>query len=97
MEACARIVFESTSDPFYQALLATLQDAHQRLHLEKRFDMPGFRPNDDYIREMQKYGFVKKDLGPAELFDYYQAEQDYFDAWHFDPQTGDVKASANIE
>jgi len=96
MGACARTIFENTHDPFYQEVLAALQDANRRLHLEKRFDMPGFRPNDDYIREMQKYGIVKKDLGPTELFDYYQAERDYFDSWYFDPQTGDVKASTNV-
>ncbi|MCL2710244.1 MAG: hypothetical protein FWE95_05130 [Planctomycetaceae bacterium] len=97
MEACAKVIFEDTNDPFYKAVLATLQDANRRLHIEKRFDMPGFRPNDDYIREMQKYGFVKKDLGPTELFDFYQAEQEYFDSWYFDPETGDVKASMNVK
>ena len=97
MEACQKIIFEDTNDPFYREILAALQDANRRLNIEKRFDMPGFRPNDDYIREMQKYGFVKKDLGPTETFDYYQAERDYFDSWYFDPQTGDVKASANIK
>jgi len=96
MEACARVIFADTSDPFYQEILAALQDANRRLHLEKRFDMPGFRPNDDYIREMQRYGFVRRDLGPTELFDFYQAERDYFDSWYFDPQIGDVGAAANI-
>jgi len=55
--------------------------------------MPGFRPNNDYIREMQKYGFVKKDLGPEELFDYYQAEREYFDSFFYDPEIRDVRSA----
>jgi hypothetical protein len=55
--------------------------------------MPGFRPNNDYIREMQKYGFVKKDLAPDETFDYYHAEKEYFDSWYYDPAIRNVKAA----
>jgi len=44
---------------------------------------------------MQKYGFVKKDLGPDELFDYYQAEREYFDSFYYDPEIQDAR-SANI-
>ena len=51
---------------------------------------------NDYIREMQKYGFVKKDLGPNELFDYYQAEREYFDSFYYDPTLRDVR-SAGIQ
>ncbi|MGL4595840.1 MAG: hypothetical protein ACRCUY_14050 [Thermoguttaceae bacterium] len=90
LELCGRVVFENKDDPLYQQLLRSLQDANKRLEAGKRFDMPGFRPNDDYIREMKKYGFIKKDLGPDELFDYYKMEKDYFDSWYFDPKQGDV-------
>ena len=92
---CSRIVFESKNDPVYAQTLRSIQRTHQQLLAGKRFDMPGFRPNNDYIREMQKYGFVKKDLGPDELFDYYQAEREYFDSFYYDPEIQDVR-SANI-
>ena len=90
---CSRIVFESTDDPIYRQTLQSIQRTHQQLMAGKRFDMPGFRPNNDYIREMQKYGFVKKDLGPNELFDYYQAEREYFDSFFYDPSIRDVHSA----
>jgi hypothetical protein len=91
---CTKIVFENKDDPLYQEILQSLQRTHQQLEAGKRFDMPGFRPNSDYIREMQKYGFVKKDLAPDETFDYYKAEKDYFDSWYYDPAIRNVKAAA---
>jgi hypothetical protein len=90
---CAKIVFESKDDPLYQETLQSIERAHQQLLADKRFDMPGFRPNSDYIREMQKYGFVKKDLGPDELFDYYKAEREYFDSFYYDPVIQDVRSA----
>ena len=90
---CPRIVFESKEDPLYQETLRSIQRTHQQLLAGKRFDMPGFRPNNDYIREMKKYGFVKKDLRPEELFDYYKAERDYFDSFYYDPSIRDVRSA----
>ena len=90
---CSRIVFESKNDPVYVQTLRAIQRTHQQLLTGKRFDMPGFRPNNDYIREMQKYGFVKKDLGPDELFDYYQAEREYFDSFFYDPDIRDIRSA----
>lgn len=91
---CSRIVFESTDDPVYQETLRAIQRTHRQLMEGKRFGMPGFRPNNDYIREMQRYGFVRKDLGPYELFDYRQAEREYFDSFFFDPSIGDIRSAA---
>jgi hypothetical protein len=91
---CSRIVFASKDDPVYMQTLRSIERTHQQLMAGKRFDMPGFRPNTDYIREMQKYGFVKKDLAPDELFDYYQAEREYFDSFFYDPAIRDVRSAA---
>ena len=93
LEICSKVVFESKDDPVYQATLQSIERTHQALLRGKRFDMPGFRPNSDYIREMQKYGFVKKDLGPNELFDYYKAEREYFDSFYYDPDIRDIRSS----
>ena len=90
---CSKIVFESKDDPMYREMLRSIEQAHQQLLVGKRFDMPGFRPNNDYIREMQKYGFVKKDLAPDELFDYYRAEREYFDSFYYDPAIQDVRSA----
>jgi len=91
---CSRIVFESKDDPLYQETLRAIQRAHQKLLTGKRFDMPGFRPNSDYIREMQKYGFVKKDLASDELFDHYKAEREYFDSFFYEPAIQDIRSAA---
>jgi hypothetical protein len=90
---CSKIVFESKDDPVYQETLKSIERTHQQLMAGKRFDMPGFRPNSDYIREMQKYGFVKRDLGAEELFDYYRAEREYFDSFYYEPTLRDVRSA----
>ncbi|MDR0338139.1 MAG: hypothetical protein LBI18_13720 [Planctomycetaceae bacterium] len=90
---CSKIVFENKDDPLYQDILKSLQRTHQQLENGKRFDMSNFRPNNDYIREMQKYGFIKKDLAPNETFDYYRVEKEYFDSWYYDPTIRNVKAT----
>jgi hypothetical protein len=52
------IVFDSTNDPDYLAILTHIQDASKRLREIKRFDMPGFRPPEVYLREMRRYGIL---------------------------------------
>lgn len=90
---CSRIEFKDKDDPLYRDIVRRLGETNRQLNEGKRFDMEGFRPNGDYIREMQKYGFVKKDLAPGELFDYYKAEKEYFDSWYYAPELRDVKAA----
>ena len=87
LERCGKVIWSDKSASDYKAFLASLQSAKKRLDQDKRFDMPGFRPNKHYIREMQNYGFLPKDLGPTETFDIYEVEKRYFDSWFFDPQT----------
>ena len=56
--ACGTNVFAGKDDPDYQRLLAVA--AAGKEHLEKigRFDMPGFRPRKEYLREMRRYGVL---------------------------------------
>ena len=56
------VVFASTQDPDYQAILAHLQAARDRLNEIKRFDMPGFKPAAEYIREMKRYGVLEAEF-----------------------------------
>lgn len=85
LELCGKPIFTDTSDPLYQKTLAAIQDAHQRLQEGKRFDMPGFRPNQHYIREMQRFGFIPKDLGPNDPVDYYKVDRAYWDSFLYQP------------
>ena len=68
-----------------------------------RFDMPGFKPRPEYLREMKRYGVLGCDVDPAvERVDPYVLDRRYWDALvpgvakdgfprvTADPQTGRV-------
>ncbi len=85
LELCEETVFKDTTDPLYQAILEAIRDGHNRLMAGKRFDMPGFRPTEHYIREMQRFGFLPKDLGPADPVDVYAVDKAYWDSFSYQP------------
>ena len=91
---CKEPVFKSTDDPLYRETLAAIRDAHDRLMAGKRFDMPGFRPNDHYIREMQRFGFLPKNLKPTEPIDCYAIDRAYWNSFYYQPQ---ANAKANLD
>ncbi len=90
---CKEVVFESTDNPLYQAILASIRDAHHRLQEGKRFDMPGFRPNEHYIREMQRFGFLPKDLKPEDPIDVYAVDRAYWDSFDY-PSESTIQSGA---
>ena len=74
------VIFESKADPDYQKILAHLQAAQARLDEIKRFDMPGFQPRYEYLREMKRYGILPADFdlkNPSKV-DPYELEQKYW-------------------
>ncbi|MFO0928844.1 MAG: hypothetical protein U0736_17795 [Gemmataceae bacterium] len=54
-------VFASTDDADYRALVAMARAGKDDLDRRKRFDMPGFRPTPQYLREMRHYGVLAAD------------------------------------
>jgi hypothetical protein len=62
----------------------------------KRFDMAGFRPNRDYVREMQRFGFLPKDLGPDTPVDVYSAERAYWDSFYYKPPAESGAEAAGV-
>ena len=50
----------------------------------KRFDMPGFRPNEHYVREMKRYRVLPDAFNPAkDPIDVYAVDRAYFQTfWH---------------
>ena len=90
---CGEPVFKTTDDPLYQSILAALADAHRRLQQEKRFDMPGFRPNQHYIREMQRFGILPANLAPNAPVDPYQTDRAYWDSFHHRPAAPQAASS----
>ena len=88
---CREPVFRDAGDPLYRALLAGIRDAHERLMAGKRFDMPGFRPTEHYIREMQRFGFLPEHFGENDPIDVYAVDKAYWDSFYYHP-TADLAA-----
>ncbi len=81
--AKAAPVFADTADPDFQKLLAMVAAGKQNLETIKRFDMPGFRPRPQYVREMKHYGILPADLPPGAQIDVYQTDRKYWESlWH---------------
>jgi hypothetical protein len=75
---CGAEVFADVHDADYQAILAAIQSAADRLNESKRFGMKGFVPNRFYIDEMQNYGLLPRPLPPDAEIDVYALEQAYW-------------------
>ncbi len=73
------VIFESANDPDYLKILAHVRAAGQRLDEIKRFDMPGFKPNEQYVREMKRYGMLPADFNLAnDPIDGYETDGRYW-------------------
>ncbi len=77
--------FTGKDDPLYRAVLASIREASNALNAQRRFDMPGFRPNPHYIREMQRFGILAADLDPSRPIDPYQVDRAYWDSFAYRP------------
>ncbi|MCB1128821.1 MAG: hypothetical protein KDM81_20155, partial [Verrucomicrobiae bacterium] len=76
-------VFGSRDDPDYQRLLDGIREAQAYLGRIKRFNMPGFRPEPEYVREMQRYGILPADLPQDAPIDVYDTDRRYWRSfWH---------------
>jgi hypothetical protein len=82
---CKRAVFAGTDDTDYAAILEAIDKASRRLAKEKRFDMPGFRPNDYYIHQMQRYGILPKGLKATDPIDPYEIDRAYWKSFWYRP------------
>jgi len=78
-------VFTDTEDPDYQKLLAVVRAAKFHLETIKRFDMPGFRPRDDYLREMKRYGILPANQSEKSFLDPYALDQAYWKSLWYRP------------
>jgi hypothetical protein len=84
-QAAHPVVFKDTNDADYQTILAMIQAGKKKLDEVKRFDMPGFKPRKEYIREMKRYGVLPAsfDLN-QENVDVYQLDDYYWrHLWHY--------------
>ncbi len=80
---CGDGVLKNTADPVYQAILSAIRTSANRLAADKRFDMPGFRPNKHYVREMKRFGILSADLEPSDPINVYETDERYWRSfWH---------------
>ena len=76
-------VFADRSEVDYQALLAMVTAGTDFLAEHKRFDMPGFVPRIDWVREMKRYGVLPDIVKPDQVTDVYAVEVKYWESlWH---------------
>jgi len=90
------VIFADTSDADYRAILAHVQEAKTKLDEIKRFDMPGFKPNEHYVREMKRYGVLPPSLDiDKDPIDVYAIDEKYFRSfWHVPTPGNGVHAAA---
>ncbi len=86
------VIFESADDSDYRKILAHIRAAGQRLDEIKRFDMPGFKPNEQYVREMQRYGLLPAGFNLVkDPIDGYAMDRKYWQSlWWSPDKTGAV-------
>jgi hypothetical protein len=76
-------VLADDSDPDYQKLLALAARGQRFLAENKRFDMPGFAPKPEWVREMKRYGILPECTAAGEICNPYKVEQLYWQSlWH---------------
>ncbi len=74
-------IFKGPDDADYLALRGMVEAGQRRLDTIKRFDMPGFRPRLEWVREMKRYGILPATFDPAaDPIDVYAVERQYWDA-----------------
>ena len=82
---CGSPVFRDTSDGDYRTILAAIQEAKRHFDEMKRFDMAGFRPRVDWVREMKRFGILPEQHNGGDAVDYYAAERAYWKSLWYQP------------
>ena len=78
-------IFASKDDEGYRALLAMCEAGRQRLEEVKRFDMPGFHPREEWVREMKRYGILPAGAKASDPINVYEVERRYWKSLWYDP------------
>jgi hypothetical protein len=88
-------VFGDTRDPDYQAILRAIQAAQARQRQIKRYDMPGFQPNEHYVRWMKRFGILPESLDPASAeIDPYATDRAYWRSLWYSPLPSQTASAA---
>ncbi len=88
-------VFATAADPAYRALLAMIEAGGRKLDEIKRFDMPGFRPRPEYLREMVRYGILPASFDVSrDAVDPYALDRLYWDSFIYRPPPATAQTAA---
>jgi hypothetical protein len=79
-------VFADTEDPDYRAILTLCANGKSHLERVTRFDMPGFRPQPSYVREMKRFGILPMELPSDAQINVYETDQAYWRSLWWQPQ-----------
>ena len=82
---CKADVFKDASDPDYKTILGGIEETKRRFDENKRFDMPGFVPRTDWVREMKRFGLLPAEHKAADPVDYYAVEREYWKSLWYQP------------
>ncbi len=84
-ESCGP-VFSSTDDPDFGRLVALIRQGQRHLDTIPRYATPGFRPNRQYIREMQRFGILPPSFDVRhDPIDIFQTDQAYWRSFWYEP------------
>ncbi|MBL7116103.1 MAG: hypothetical protein ISS35_10085 [Kiritimatiellae bacterium] len=70
--------------PEYESLLSQIESHKYQLETKKRFDMPGFRPNEHYVREMKRYGILPASHAVSDPINVYDVDQKYWRSFWYE-------------
>lgn len=84
-------VFANTEDADYRKLLAMITTGKERLESIKRFDMPGFKPNTPYLREMKRFGILSAELRDDEPVNPYELDRRYWESLWYRANPTEIK------
>jgi hypothetical protein len=89
--AAGKTVLTSTTEADYLALLDPIRRNAERLNAIKRFDMAGFRPNNEYVREMKRFGILPPAFDLArDPIDVYATDQAYWRSLWWTPMSSNA-------
>lgn len=78
--------FADVNDKDYRAIFAMIGAGKKRLEELTRFDMPTFRPEPAYLREMKRYGVLPASFaGEEDRVNVYELDQKYFELLWYRP------------
>ena len=83
-EACPG-VFKSKDDPGYKIMLTAAAKWQAEWQKSRAFGSPTFQVNQQYIREMARFGILTEDTQPENV-DPYQTDQRYWQMFHYKPK-----------